>query len=916
MTLLDKVYNIKMLVLTRKFITDYYWQPILYLLIFLSIIISFFSFYDYQQIKNNNKKNLKLVTGNIHRDISDIFARINNINNYIGKDIAKLKSDQNFNNNVSKILKNYHDRPGYILPWPGVGWMDINGYQTVTYKIGVRDKKINMNARKYIPHLSRDPWKLHNSTPSYGSNSKKWIIPVATGIVNRDKKYIGAVIVAIDINKLLTELQKNIPQDVKFLITDNDHNMIINNYDDRQIIRKININRNKAINNNDYYQIIDNIKYSNFQTLDQYNYFISTGYSQNYLQNQIKNLILDKLSEISIITIFFAFILVLLRIKNNIREQEKITLMAESLAASIAHEMRNPLNLIRLASNNLPNNNENLLSNELKLFKQQINKTIDLASNIIDMNLQELAGKKLSKEDFSYHKSYIVIIDAITIYGYKNNEEKDRLLLDLGFKIVTAKDIENSNFAVNHHINRKNNFILHIENTAFKYVIFNIVKNALFYLSNFPESKVIISCHKNKIIPKNLIKRFNINPDKKDIKYNAIEIIDTGPGIKEEIISNIFEPYFTSGKNEGTGVGLSFCKRMMKNFGGEIICESKFGEWTKFSLLFPILDKVEEKSAIKEIKRLESSSNNLQESRNIQNQKIKNILLIDDAETNIKILSNEIKRNCPNINIEILTDPILALELIRNKEKEKKQFDLILTDIEMPKMNGVELISNIRNKLYISKYELPILAYSSRADRKIIDKVKKEGCNAYYTKTEDPIFLSRNIAKWIMYDYIPNQNIHQEDIILNNKILANYNIIIADDQSINLTLTAKKLSLHGANVTTCNDGQDIINIISRDLNKYHLIITDINMDNIGGIEAANMIRNIENKHIINNKIKSKIPIIALSGDYDHKFIMNLLNNKIDDYIVKGRDLDDLVKLSKFWIDYRMSKGRIASAVDN
>jgi two-component system CAI-1 autoinducer sensor kinase/phosphatase CqsS len=351
----------------------------------------------------------------------------------------------------------------------------------------------------------------------------------------------------------------------------------------------------------------------------------------------------------------------------------------------------------------------------------------------------------------------------------------------------------------------------------------------------------------------------------------------------------------------------------MNNFGGEIICDSKFGEWTKFSLLFPILDKAEEKRALKQIKILESSlSNDLGKSDNVQNHKIKNILLIDDVKTNIKVLSNEIKNNCQNINIEIMTDAILALELIRNKEKERKQFDLILTDIEMPKMTGIELISNIRNKLYISKYELPIFAYSSRKDRKTITKAKKEGCNAYYNKPEDPIFLSRNIAKWIMNDYIPNQDIHQKDIVLNNKILANYNIIIADDQLMNLTLTAKKLSSHGANVTTCNDGQDIINLITRDLEKYHLIITDINMDNIGGIEATNIIRNIENKNIKQNKMTSKIPIIALSGDYDRKFIINLLNNKIDDYIVKGRNLDDLIRLSKFWIDYRMSKGRISS----
>ena len=76
--------------------------------------------------------------------------------------------------------------------------------------------------------------------------------------------------------------------------------------------------------------------------------------------------------------------------------------------------------------------------------------------------------------------------------------------------------------------------------------------------------------------------------------------------------------------------------------------------------------------------------------------------------------------------------------------------DIILTDIEMPEMDGVKLISYIRNKLSISKDQLPILAYSSRDDIKTINQAKEAGCNAYYTKPKDIRFIARNISKWIL----------------------------------------------------------------------------------------------------------------------------------------------------------------------
>ena len=283
-----------------------------------------------------------------------------------------------------------------------------------------------------------------------------------------------------------------------------------------------------------------------------------------------------------------------------------------------------------------------------------------------------------------------------------------------------------------------------------------------------------------------------------------------------------------------------------------------------------------------------------------------NILLVDDIRTNIEILARDVRNKCPNFNITIIIYPIEAFELIKSKEECGDQFDLILTDIEMPLMSGVELTRKIRNDLGISKDALPILAYSSREDKDIANQAITAGCNAYYIKPKDLRFIARNISKWVLNYYIPSKSIDRQDIVVNNTTLKGLNVIVADDQAINLFLIAKKVSNAGANVFQCSDGKDIVKLFQLDPTKYHLIITDINMGKVGGIDAAKEVRKIESNYNDKNDASCKVPIIALSGDGDKKFVMSLLNSGIDDYMLKGSNPKDLIRLSKFWVDYRFS----------
>ena len=113
------------------------------------------------------------------------------------------------------------------------------------------------------------------------------------------------------------------------------------------------------------------------------------------------------------------------------------------------------------------------------------------------------------------------------------------------------------------NLDLKQNFIFKGDKNLAVFVLFNLLKNALY--------------HQGKI---------NIHLERKE-DYNLLHFKDTGAGIPADKLPAIFESFITSDKKEGTGLGLPFCKRVMKGFDGDITCNSKKGEYTEFILHFP-----------------------------------------------------------------------------------------------------------------------------------------------------------------------------------------------------------------------------------------------------------------------------------------------------------------------------------------
>lgn len=154
-----------------------------------------------------------------------------------------------------------------------------------------------------------------------------------------------------------------------------------------------------------------------------------------------------------------------------------------------------------------------------------------------------------------------------------------------------------------------------------------------------------------------------------------VRVRDIGTGIKPENLTRIFDPFFTTKGPRGTGLGLSISASILRQHGGEILVDSTPGIGSTFSLRLPV-QIAENRSQTVAASRLQDSSYDASR---------RSVLIVDDEEF-VRQLMQEVLRRCFSCRIEIASDGEEAVEKLRSES-----FDLVLTDIRMPRLDGLQL---------------------------------------------------------------------------------------------------------------------------------------------------------------------------------------------------------------------------------
>jgi CheY-like chemotaxis protein len=206
--------------------------------------------------------------------------------------------------------------------------------------------------------------------------------------------------------------------------------------------------------------------------------------------------------------------------------------------------------------------------------------------------------------------------------------------------------------------------------------------------------------------------------------YIQITVSDTGPGIPEEHLAAVFEPYFTTkGPSEGTGLGLAVVHGIVESYGGKISVDSKLGRGTVFKIHLPVTPKRNHHPS--------HASEDLPHGT-------ERILFVDD-EAPIANLGQSILKRL-GYAVTARTSSIEALELFRAKPDD---FDLVITDMTMPNITGDKLAA----KILEIRADIPVILCTGY-NKGISDQAAAQiGIKAFIYKPVTKADLAKTIRK-------------------------------------------------------------------------------------------------------------------------------------------------------------------------
>lgn len=254
--------------------------------------------------------------------------------------------------------------------------------------------------------------------------------------------------------------------------------------------------------------------------------------------------------------------IIVLSHKREKMEEEKLhTILA--VATSIAHELRTPLASIEVGGGALDETLPPLIDGY----------NAALTNRLIDYSLvpSQLEGLlRIPKNIQSEINSALLVIDLLLMnVRTRGVQTRDDVFLmsDCVSSALKRYPFKGSQLS-KVHWTHDTDFTVRGDQELMVYVLFNLFKNALYFIAKAMKGEIWIELSE-------------------DGKYSSLIFKDTGIGVSEEDLPNVFSRFFSKNTHHGTGLGLSFCKMVVEAHKGKIRCEAVEGEYTAFILSFP-----------------------------------------------------------------------------------------------------------------------------------------------------------------------------------------------------------------------------------------------------------------------------------------------------------------------------------------
>ncbi len=366
-----------------------------------------------------------------------------------------------------------------------------------------------------------------------------------------------------------------------------------------------------------------------------------------------------------------------------------------------------------------------------------------------------------------------------------------------------------------------------------------------------------------------------------DLDEVTFMVRDTGIGMTDKERDKLFKPFTqadesTTRKYGGTGLGLAISRQLVELMGGNIHCSSQPGQGAQF--WFDL--KLKKTRGARTVSRAPAFG--LQGFRG---------LIVDDNDNNRKLLAHQM--TCWGVVQDDVESGEEGLARLKAAAVAGKPFDMVILDMYMPHMNGLEVARQIRKDPLLKGIKMVLLtSVGIRGDAQL---AKEAGIGMYLTKPVRQIDFYNSLVALMRDENFENDGLITQYSLKKEALKFQATVLLAEDNMINQQVTQGVLHKLGCRVDLAMNGVEAVD--AADKNDYDMIFMDCQMPCMDGYEATEKIRSRE----IKGKNANRIPIVALTanalnGDREECFAAGM-----DDYISKPFGRQQISKVLERWL---------------